>query len=290
MNNIIKQEDIERKIYTIRGVEVMLDSDLAKIYDIETKRINESVRRNQIKFPERFSWILTDDESREFLVANCDQKKETRGGRYKNPRVFTEQGVAMLSTILSSKKAIETSISIIDAFVHMRHYFRMSNDVLPNRVMLLEEKVDDNTKRINELFDKFEPKEILKDRTIYKGGFFDSHLILLDIFDYANEEIIIIDNYAGKELLNIIKDIKKKIIIVSSNIDKILKEKYEKQYNNVKFIINSTYHDRFILIDRKRLFHSGASFKDLGKKCFDIHEIDDIQSINDFIGKLPSTI
>ena len=290
MNNIIKQEDIERKIYTIRGVEVMLDSDLAKMYDIETKRINESVRRNQIKFPERFSWILTDDESREFLVANCDQKKETRGGRYKNPRVFTEQGVAMLSTILSSKKAIETSISIIDAFVHMRHYFRMSNDVLPNRVMLLEEKVDDNTKKINELFDKFEPKEILKDRIIYKGGVFDSHLILLDIFGYAKEEIIIIDNYAGKELLKIIKDIKKKIIIVSSNIDKILKEKYEKQYNNVKFIINSTYHDRFILIDRKRLFHSGASFKDLGKKCFEIHEIDDSQIINDFIGKLPSTI
>ena len=196
----------------------------------------------------------------------------------------------MLSTILSSKKAIETSISIIDAFVHMRHYFRMTNDVLPNRVMLLEEKVDDNTKKINELFDKFEPKEILKDRIIYKGGVFDSHLILLDIFDYANEEIIIIDNYAGKELLKIIKNIKKKIIIVSSNIDKILKEKYEKQYNNVKFIINSTYHDRFIIIDRKRLFHSGASFKDLGKKCFDIHEIDDIQSINDFIGKLPSTI
>ncbi len=212
MNNIIKQEDIERKIYIIRGVEVMLDSDLAKIYDVETKRINESVRRNQIKFPERFSWILTDDESREFLVANCDQKKETRGGRYKNPRVFTEQGVAMLSTILSSKKAIETSISIIDAFVHMRHYFRISNDVLPNRVMLLEEKVDDNTKRINELFDKFEPKDILKDRIIYKGGVFDSHLILLDIFDYAKEEIIIIDNYAGKELLKIIKDIKKRMI------------------------------------------------------------------------------
>ena len=112
----------------------------------------------------------------------------------------------------------------------------------------------------------------------------------MDIFDNAKEKIIIIDNYAGKELLKIIKDIKKKIIIVSSYIDKILKEKYEKQYNNVKFIINSTYHDRFILIDRKRLFHSGASYKDLGKKCFDIHEIDDFQSINDFIGKLPSTI
>lgn len=90
MNELIKQEDIEKRIYTIRGVEVMFDFDLAKIYDVETKRINESAKRNQIKFPERFSWVLTDDESNNFLVANCDQKVETRGGRYKNPRVFTE--------------------------------------------------------------------------------------------------------------------------------------------------------------------------------------------------------
>ncbi len=286
MNNIIKQEDIERKIYTIRGIEVMLDSDLADIYEVETKRINESVKRNEQKFPERFSWTLTDEETKIFLVANCDQKRETRGGRYKNPRVFTEQGVAMLSTILSSKSAVEISISIIDAFVHMRHSI-LTNDILPNKVMLLEEKVDGNTKMINELFNRFDSKIVLKDKIIYKGEIFDSHIILLDIFDTVEKEIIIIDNYAGKELLKLLKDIEKNIIIISSNIDITIKKKYEKQFNNIKFIMNNTYHDRFILVDKKRLYHSGTSFKDLGKKCFDIHEIDDEQIINDFINKLP---
>ena len=289
MNNIIKQEDIERKIYTIRGVEVMLDSDLAEIYKCAngTKTINLAVKRNSDRFPNDFYFQLNEEEFSKICGFDLKpQKSKIRS----LPYVFTEQGVAMLATVIRTEIAAHVSINIMRAFVHMRHYLKATNDILPNRVMLLEEKVDDNTKKINELFDKFEPKEILKDKIIYKGGVFDSHLILLDIFDYANEEIIIIDNYVGKELLKIIKDIKKRIIIVSSNIDKILKRKYERQYNNVKFIINSTYHDRFILIDRKRLFHSGASFKDLGKKCFDIHEIDDIQSINDFIDKLPSTI
>ena len=289
MNNIIKQEDIESKIYTIRGVEVMLDSDLAEIYKCAngTKTINLAVKRNTDRFPNDFYFQLNEEEFSKICGFNLKpQKSKIRS----LPYVFTEQGVAMLATVIRTEIAAQVSINIMRAFVHMRHYLKATNDILPNRVMLLEEKVDDNTKKIKELFDKFEPKEILKDRIIYKGGDFDSHLILLDIFDYANEEIIIIDNYAGKELLKIIKDIKKRIIIVSSNIDKILKEKYERQYNNVKFIINSTYHDRFILIDRKRLFHSGASFKDLGKKCFDIHEIDDSQIINDFIDKLPSTI
>ena len=102
-------------IYEIRGKEVMLDSDLAILYDTETKRINEAVRRNKEKFPERFSWILSDEESNIFLVANCDQKIETRGGRFKNPRVFTEQGVAMLATILKTPIATQVSIAIMDA-------------------------------------------------------------------------------------------------------------------------------------------------------------------------------
>ena len=289
MNNIITREDIERKIYTIRGVEVMLDSDLAEIYKCAngTKTINLAVKRNSDRFPNDFYFQLNEEEFSKICGFNLKpQKSKIRS----LPYAFTEQGVAMLATVIRTEIAAQVSINIMRAFVHMRHYLKATNYILPNRVMLLEERVDDNTKRINELFDKFEPKGILKDRIIYKGGVFDSHLIILDIFDYAKEEIIIIDNYAGKELLKIIKDIKKRIIIVSSNIDKTLKEKYERQYNNVKFIINSTYHDRFILIDRKRLFHSGASFKDLGKKCFDIHEIDDSQILDDFISRLPSII
>ena len=292
MNNIIKQEDIEKKIYTIRGVEVMLDSDLAEIYKCAngTKTINQAVKRNIDRFPDDFYFQLNDKEyfNLKSQIGTTNIKKH--GGIRKLPFVFTEQGVAMLSTVIRTEIASEVSINIMRAFVHMRHYLKTTTDVLPYRVMLLEEKVDDNTKKINELFNKFESKLVLKDKIIYKGELFDSHVILLDIFDTASEEIIIFDNYAGKELLKSLKEIKKNIIVISSNIDNTLKEKYERQYNNVKFIINNTYHDRFILIDRKRLYHSGASFKDLGKKCFDIHEIDDKQIIKGFITNLPKNI
>lgn len=123
---IKENEKIESMIYEIRGKQVMLDSDLAKLYHVETKRINEAVKNNPYKFPERFSWKLTEIESQNFLVENFDQKIETRGGRFKNPRVFTEQGVAMLATILKSKVATEISIAIMDAFVMMRKYISSS--------------------------------------------------------------------------------------------------------------------------------------------------------------------
>ena len=228
MNNIIKQEDIERKIYTIRGVEVMLDSDLAEIYKCAngTKTINLAVKRNKDRFPNDFYFQLNEKEFSQICGFNLKpQKSKIRS----LPYVFTEQGVAMLATVIRTETAAQVSINIMRAFVHMRQYLMLTNDFLPNKVMLLEEKVDENSKRINELFSKFEPKIILKDRIIYKGEVFDSHAILLDIFDSAEEEIIIIDNYVGKELLKILKDVKMNIIIISSNIDNILKEKYKKQ-------------------------------------------------------------
>ena len=146
MQELIQNDlKVENLIYEIRGKQVMLDSDLAKLYQVETKRINEAVHRNKEKFPERFCWKLTKDEKEIFLVAICDQKLETRGGRYKNPQIFTEQGVAMLATILKSKIATEVSIKIMDAFVSMRKY------IITN---LIEQKyinnlVIEDTKRIN---------------------------------------------------------------------------------------------------------------------------------------------
>ena len=131
MYEIINKENIEigNMIHIIRGKEVILDSDLAKLYQVETKRINEAVKNNLEKFPERFSWKLTDEEVQDFLAENFDQKRETRGGRYKNPRVFTEQGTAMLATIIKSKTAVQVSIAIMDAFVAMRKY--ISNNSIP---------------------------------------------------------------------------------------------------------------------------------------------------------------
>ncbi len=290
MNDIISNNNIKHMIYEIRGMQVMLDSDLAKIYQVETKRINEAVKNNPIKFPDRFSWKLTNEESDIFLVENFDQKIETRGGKYKNPRVFTEQGVYMLATILKSKVATEVTLNIMDTFVKMRHLLINNQNVLPNRLLLLEDKVDSNTKRIDELFNKFSNNDINNQYTFYKGAFYDTYSLFLDILFKSVDEIIIIDNYAGHKLLDMIKDVNKKIIIISKNIDNKLKEKYEEQYHNVTFIYNNSIHDRYIILDRKRLFHSGMSFKDMGKSTFSITEFDNKEEITIFVNNLKDKI
>ena len=270
MNEIIEKEilNIKDMIYEINGVEVMIDSDLAKLYNVETKRINEAVKNNPNKFPERFSFRISE---KEYCVLKS-KISTSKGGSRKGHVVFTEQGIYMLATILKSKTATEVSIRIMDTFVKMRHYINYNKSFLPHRFLLLEEKVDKNTKRIDEIFDKFSPKDIVKDYLFFEGDLYDAYSVLLDIFNRAEEEIIIIDNYAGKELLDILKKVNRKIIIISKNIDDILKKKYEKQYNNVTFINNNSFHDRFIIIDKNILYSCGSSFKDLGKKCFAINE------------------
>ena len=277
MNEILEKDiiNIENIIYEIDGKEVMLDSDLAKLYNVETKRINEAVNRNKEKFPERITWNLNEFELQNLRSQIATSSSTTNyGGRRYIPRVFTEQGVYMLATVLKSKTATEVSIRIMDTFVKMRHYINYNKNVLPRRFLRLEDKVDENTKRIDELFDRFNPKEITKDSIFFKGDIYDAYSVLLEIFNISKEEIIIIDNYAGKKLLDELRTINRKIIVISSNINDTLRDKYSKQYNNVSFINNNSYHDRFIIVDRKRVFHCGASFKDLGNKCFAINEIE----------------
>ena len=180
----------------------------------------------------------------------------------------------MLATVIRTDVAAKVSIDIMRAFVRMRHYIKYNDQLLPHKYLLLEGKVDNNTKRIDELFDMFNPKVITKDSIFYKNDIYDAYSVLLEILNLSREEVIIIDNYMGKVLLDELRTINKKIIIVSANINNTLKSKYSKQFNNVTFINNDSYHDRFIIIDRKKVFHCGASFKDLGKKCFAINEIE----------------
>lgn len=273
MNEIIEKEiiHVENMIYKIDGVEVMLDSDLANLYQVETKRINEAVYRNKDKFPRRISWITSNEEVSNLWSQNATANISSKSRI--NPRVFTEQGIYMLATILKSKVATEVSIRIMDTFVRMRHYINLNANLLPNRVLLLEEKVDKNTKRIDELFDKFDPKVIVNEFAFFKGNFYDPYSLVLNIIEEAKKETIIVDNYAGKELLDMLKNVSKKIIIISQNIDDVLKEKYEKQYHNITFINSAAFHDRFIIIDREKLYSCGSSFKDMGKKCFIINKI-----------------
>ena len=192
MNEIIETENIniEEMIYEIDGKEVMLDSDLAKLYNCKngTKEINQAVKNNPEKFPERYLFRITDKKYNSLKSIILTSK----GGSRKGHMAFTEQGVYMLATILKSKTATEVSIRIMDTFVKMRHYINYNKNILPRRFLLLEDKVDENTKRIDELFDKFNPKIITKNSIFFKGDIYDAYSVLIEIIDLAKEVIIII--------------------------------------------------------------------------------------------------
>ncbi len=274
---------IENMIYEIRERKVIFDRDLAKLYNVETRVLNQKVKRNIDRFPEEFCFQLDRLEFKkwisQFVISN-DEKMSLR----KLPYVFTEQGVAMLSAIIKSDIAVKTSIQIMNAFVKLRKY--VSNELIEQKYinkMVFDH--DNEIKLLQESFSKLEEKETVN-HIFYEGQIYDAYSLLMDILSKAKNEIIIIDNYAGKELLDIIKDIKQNIKIVSSNIDSTLKKKYESQYSNVTFINNNTFHDRFIIIDRKELYNSGASFKDLGKKCFAINKIEDNEYLKNILKKI----
>ena len=293
MNEIITKKNIKNMIYEVRGKQVMLDSDLAKLYNVETKRINEAVNRNREKFPERFSFRLTDEESQKFLVAICDQKSEMRGGRYKNPRVFTEQGVAMLATILKSPIATKVSISIMDAFVEMRKFinenkalFLKLNNVECN-LLLVNNRLEDHENSLNALFSKFEKNKEIKEKIFYDGEIYDAYSLLINIIREAKERIIIIDSYIDKTIFDILsyKDENIKVEIWTNTLkSKLDYDKFNLQYENVEIKKVNNIHDRFIIIDDNKIYHVGASLKDLGKKCFAITKMNK-ENINYLIKK-----
>ena len=276
----LKEElNIENMIYEIRGKQVMLDSDLSKLYQCKngTKEINQAVKNNPDKFPERYSFQLSDNEYNNLRSKKLTSSLESGyGGRRYNPRVFTEQGIAMLSTILKSKVAVETSIRIMDTFVKMRKI--ISSSLIEQKY--INELVIKDNERINlleESFSKLEEKEKIN-HIFYEGQIYDAYSLLIDIFKEAKKEIIIIDNYADKSILDMITNLNVKVIVITKKFN-LLKDidikKYNKQYHNLKVIYSDKFHDRFIIIDKKLLYHSGASYKDLGNKCFAITKIED---------------
>ena len=288
MNNIVVSDNIkiENMIYEIRGKQVMLDSDLAKLYGCKngTKSLNLAVKRNIERFPQDFYFQMNKNEYDNLKFQIETSGWNMYGGVRKLPYVFTEQGVAMLATVLKTENASIVSVNIMRAFVVMKNIINTS---------LIEQKYfneltiknTEDIKLLQESFDKLNTKES-NNHIFYEGQIYDAYSLLIDILRTAKKEIMIIDNYAGKELLDILKEININIKIVSSNIDNMLKKKYESQYSNVSFINNNTFHDRFLIIDRKILYNSGSSFKDLGKKCFYIGKIDDEEILNNILKKI----
>ena len=263
MSDIItKEPKIEDKIFEIRGKQVMLDSDLAKLYGVETKRINEAVKNNSEKFPERFSWILSAKEW-DFLRSKISTLEIRKGkGKYRKyvPRVFTEQGVAMLATVLKSKIATEVSIKIMDAFVAMRKY--VSNELL-NQKYYNEMVVrhDSEINLLKESFNKFEEKRKVNE-IYFNGQIYDAYSKILDIFKEATKSLIIIDAYVDKSVLDIISKLNVKVTLIcksNSLFTKMDIEKYNKQYSNLKIIYNDTFHDRYFILDNSIVYHCGTS-------------------------------
>ena len=286
MNKIVVSDNIkiENMIYEIRGKNVMLDSDLAMLFGYETKQLNRQVLRNINRFPENYCFQITDTE---YISLRCQNGtlKNGRGEHRKYlPYVFTEYGITMLAGILKSELAIKMSLRIVDIFITMKNYINTS---------LIEQKYfneltiknTEDIKLLQESFDKLNTKES-NNHIFYEGQIYDAYLLLIDILSKAKKEIIIIDNYAGKKLFDIIKNINVNVKIYTENIDNISKEKYEKQYNNLEIINTNIFHDRFIIIDNKVLYHSGASFKDLGKKCFAITKIEGDSILKELLNKI----
>lgn len=280
-NNIVNvNNNVENMIFEIRGVQVMLASDVAKLYQIETRIINQVIKRNIKRFPDTFCFQLTEEEYSNLRSQFVISSKNSHGGTRYLPYVLTEQGIMMLSGLLKNDIAVNVNVQIIDAFVKLRRY--VSNSLVNNEMLLNHEN---RILKLEHTFNKMQEKE--KINTIFfEGQIFDAYTLLLDLFDSAKEEIIIVDNYASKELLKILKSVDKKIIIVSKNIDDILVKKYSSEYSNIEFKNLDIFHDRFLIIDRKKLYSCGASFKDLGKKCFAINEMESKKLINDLLEKI----
>jgi len=269
---------IENKIYTIRGMQVMLDEELAKLYQVETRVFNQAKKRNIKRFPQSFRFQLSEDEyhnlTSQFVTSSLSVSKH--GGRRHLPFVFTEQGVSMLSAILRSDIAIEVSIQIIEAFVSMRK-FLVNNasllqkiDQIEKRQIGYEMKTDE---KIDTIFQALENKTIKPSQGIfYDGQIFDAYEFVSDLIKSAENEIILIDNNIDETVLTLFsKNQNVKVTIYTQNITKQLKldlEKYNAQYNPVIIKIFKNSHDRFLIIDKKELYHIGASLKDLGKKWF----------------------
>ena len=285
MNEVIEKENIkiEDMIVEIRGVQVMLDSDLAKLYQCKngTKEINQAVKNNLEKFPERYSWVLTDEEwlnlRSKILTSSM---KEHHGGRRYPPRVFTEQGISMLSTILKTSVATEISIKIMDTFVLMRHYLINNKDVykslnsINTRLTNHETKLLEYDDKFNHLFSIFDKKENL----FLQGEIYDAYSNFVNLFKQANNEIIVIDSYADITFLDLIRNLNFSVILITKNSDRLSDTeiaKYNCQYNNLKVIRDNSFHDRYFILDRKTIYHSGTSINNAGNKTFSINKLED---------------
>ncbi len=267
---VLNTKKVQDKIFTIRGLQVILDSDLAEMYQVPTGRVNEQVKRNKERFPDDFMFQLTENE---WINLKSQNAISSWGGRRTLPFVFTEQGVSSLSGILKSDVAIKVYINIIRAFVEMRK-FMIQNASLFQRIENIEQKQLQTDQKIDQVLNALEDKTLSQKQGIYfKGQIFDAWVFASELVKSADNSLILIDNYIDESVLNLL--LKRKdsvdVKIYTANFTSTLKtdlEKHNQQYPPIEIQVFKNAHDRFLIIDQKEVYHIGASLKDLGKKLF----------------------
>lgn len=285
-NLIIKDdrsnEEIKNLIYTIRGKQVMLDSDVARLFNYATKDLNRNVKNNIERFPEYYCFQLTEEEYKSLRCKIFTLNENGRGQHRKYlPYVFTEYGITMLAGLLKSDIAVNVSIKIVNTFIEMRK-FLIQNGQIFERLTNIEYKLLEHDKKFNEVFNQLQVEENIKQKIFFEGQIYDAYSLIIDIIKKANKKILIIDNYIDDSVLKMLtkKNNNVEVVILTSdksNIQQIDIQKFNKEYPILKVAKTNKFHDRFIIIDNEEMYHLGASIKDLGKKCFGINKIEDVE-------------
>ena len=283
---IISNEEIKNLIYEVRGKQVMLDSDVAMLYKYSTKNINKAMKRNIDRFPEDFCFQLTKEEVKKmwfhFGTTSGIEKFKYRSEQYL-PYVYTEQGIAMLSGVLKNEIAVQVSIDIMRAFIEIRKFITNNGQVF-QEISTIKEKLLEYDKNFDLVFNELQKNKLteFKQKIFFQGQIWDSYSLIVDIIKKAKKKILIIDNYIDDSILKMLTKKNKgvEVTILTSNKNTISKldiRKFNGEYPTLKLAATNKFHDRFIIIDNKELYHCGASLKDLGKKCFGINKIEDTE-------------
>lgn len=295
---VIDSKQLQTLVYTIRGKQVMLDSDLAEIYGYEVRRLNEQVKRNIKRFPDDFMFQLTREEVELVKSQNATSRNENiyagqDGGRRKLPYVFTEQGIYMLATVLRGELAEKQSIYIMRAFREMRHFIA-NNALMFERITLLEYHQKQTDDKLDQIFEYIFTHEESSQKIFFEGQIFDAFSLLTELIGQADHEIVLIDGYVDVATLNILAKKKTGVNVTvytlpSAKISKADISKFNAQYSHLNVRKTSVFHDRFLIIDGTKGYHIGASIKDAGKKCFGINKIIDYGTITELIQKAAVT-
>ena len=290
--------NVQNMIYMIRGQQVMIDADLAALYNVETRVLNQAVKRNIDRFPELFRFQLTAEETAKLksqFVISSHGSTNGHGGRRTLPYAFTEQGIAMLSAILKSDIAVQVSVKIMTAFVEMRHFIS-SNALMFERISELElrqlEFQKETSEKFNQVFEYISDHAESEQKVFFEGQIYDAFSLISGLIQKADTDIILIDGYVDTRTLDLLskKQQNVKVMIHTGKSGNALTESdinnFNKQYPSLQVKQTSSFHDRFLILDQTICYHIGASIKDAGKKCFAISKIEDAQSVQNIINRL----